>query len=159
LWLVGPSEGVSVLDPRHITVNTLPPTVQIEQITADRKTYDPASAAKGQLRLPPRIRDLEVDYTAISLAAPEKVRLRYQLEGRDVDWQEAGTRRQAFYNDLPPGSYHFRVSASNNSGVWNEAGAVMDFEIAPAYYQTTWFRFSVVAAFLLMLAALYRLRL
>jgi len=111
------------------------------------------------LRLPPLVRDLQIDYTGLSLAAPEKVRFRYMLEGHDRDWQDAGARRQAFYNDLPPRNYRFRVIASNNSGVWNEAGALLDFAIAPAYYQTTWFRLLCVAAFLALFGALYQLRL
>ena len=111
------------------------------------------------LRLPPRVRDLEIDYTALSLVAPEKVDFRYKLEGRDRDWQDAGNRRQAFYTDLPPRNYRFRVVASNNSGVWNETGAFLDFSVAPAYYQATWFRLSCVAAFLALLWGLYRLRL
>src|SRR6202035_4925189 len=133
----------------------LPPPVHIEQITADRKTYETTS----NLRLPPLVRDLEIDYTALSLVAPEKVLFRYKLEGRDRDWQDVGNRRQAFYPSLSPGNYRFRVIASNNSGVWNEQGAALDFSIAPAYWQTTWFRAACVAVFLLVLWALYQLRL
>jgi len=70
-----------------------------------------------------------------------------------------GNRRQAFYNNLSPGDYRFRVAASNNSGVWNEAGTSFAFSIVPAYYQTTWFRLSCVAAFLGLLWVLYQLRL
>jgi signal transduction histidine kinase len=84
---------------------------------------------------------------------------RYKLEGRDRDWQDAGNRRQAFYNNLPPRDYRFRVVACNNSGVWNETGAFLDFSVAPAYYQTTWFRLSCVAAFLALLWGLFQLRL
>jgi hypothetical protein len=74
-------------------------------------------------------------------------------------WQEVGTRRQAFYNDLPPKNYRFHVIASNNSGVWNETGAALDFSIAPAYYQTAWFRTLAVVTFLSLLWAAHRLRL
>jgi hypothetical protein len=126
--------------------------VHIEQITADRKIYETSS----NLRLPPLVRDLEIDYTAFSLVAPEKIRFRYKLEGYDRDWQNAGSRRQAFYTNLPPGNYHFHVTACNNSGVWNEAGASFDFSIASAYYQTNWFRISCVAGILASLWALYR---
>jgi signal transduction histidine kinase len=87
------------------------------------------------------------------------VRFRYKLDGWDRDWQDAGTRRQAFYTNLAPRKYRFRVAACNNSGVWNEAGTFLDFSIAPAYYQTTWFRVLCVAAFLGLLWALYQLRL
>jgi ligand-binding sensor domain-containing protein/signal transduction histidine kinase len=158
LWFL-PFDGASVLDPNRLPFNRLPPPVRVEQIIADRKTYEVTPETGGRVRLPPLIRDMEIDYTALSLAAPEKILFRYKLEGRDADWQEAGNRRQAFYNDLPPGDYRFRVMACNNSGVWNEAGTFMDFNIAPAYYQTTWFRVLSVAVFLLLLGALYRLRL
>lgn len=151
LWFVA-ADGVQVLDPRHLSTNKLPPPVHIEQIIADHR-------AISNIRLPALTRDLEIDYTALSLVAPEKNRFKYKLEGHDRDWQDAGNRRQAFYNDLPPRSYRFRVIASNNSGVWNEAGDTLDFSIAPAYYQTTWFRVSLAGAFFLALWGLYRYRL
>jgi len=158
LWFL-PSDGASVVDPRHLPFNKLPPPVHIEQITGDRKTYDANSNGNGQLRLPPLVRDLEIDYTALSLVVPEKVLFRYKLEGWDRNWQDVGNRRQAFYSNLSPGNYRFRVSACNNSGLWNEAGTSLDFSIVPAYYQTNWFRVTCVAAFLALLWALYQLRL
>jgi signal transduction histidine kinase/ligand-binding sensor domain-containing protein len=151
-------DGVSVVDPQHLAFNNIPSPVHIEQIIADRQTYDATSDAKGQLHLPPLIRDLQIDYTALSLVAPEKVLFRYKLEGWDQDWQDVGNRRKAFYNNLPPRNYRFRVMACNNSGVWNEAGAFLDFSIAPAYYQTIWFRASVVVALASVMATLYRMR-
>jgi signal transduction histidine kinase/ligand-binding sensor domain-containing protein len=158
IWFLS-RDGVGVIDPRHLPYNKVPPPVYIEQITADRKAYDPTSYGNGRVPLPALIRDLEIDYTALSLVAPEKVHFRYKLEGRDSDWQDAGTRRQAFYTNLPPRNYRFRIKACNNSGVWNEAGTSLDFSVAPAYYQTMWFRSSCVIAFLALLAALYQLRL
>ena len=158
LWFPGLG-GVSVLDPRHIPFNRLLPPVHVEQITADRKSYDLASNRNGQLQLPPLLHDLQIDYTALSFVAPEKVRFRYKLEGFDRDWQDAGTRRQAFYTNLPPRNYRFRVMACNNNGVWNETGTFLDFSIAPAYYQTTWFRLLVISIFVLMLLVVYQLRL
>ncbi|MEN3328897.1 MAG: hypothetical protein V7638_3704 [Acidobacteriota bacterium] len=157
LWFLVGAAGVNVVDPHHLAFNNLPPPVQIEQFIADRKTYEATS--DGSVRLPPLIRDLQIDYTALSLVAPEKILFRYKLEGRDHDWQDAGNRRQVFYNDLGPGTYRFRVMACNNSGVWNEAGTYVDFTIIPAYYQTAWFRVSVVVLFLLVLGVLYELRL
>jgi signal transduction histidine kinase len=145
-------DGVSVIDPRYLPFNRVPPPVYIEQVIAGHKV------ASGP-RLPALTRELQIDYTALSLVAPEKNRFRYKLEGHDTEWTEAGNRRQAFYNDLKPRSYRFRVQASNNSGVWNEAGAFLDFSVAPAYYQTIWFEAACVAAFLALLAVLYRLRL
>jgi len=134
--------------------NVTPPPVQVEAIVADRKSYLPQRG----LQLPELTRDLEIDYTALSFAVPRKVKFRYILEDHDVRWQEPGTRRQAFYNDLRPGHYRFRVIACNNEGVWNEAGASLGFEILPAYYQTTWFRALCIGAFFGLLWALYHLR-
>ncbi|MGC1300225.1 MAG: two-component regulator propeller domain-containing protein, partial [Alloacidobacterium sp.] len=161
IWFKG-FVGASVIDPHHIPFNSVPPPVHIEQITADRKTYWQnwsRDASSSKPRLPPLVRDLTIDYTALSLVVAEKVRFRYKLDGWDRDWQDAGTRRQAFYTNLAPRKYRFRVMACNNSGVWNGAGSFLDFSIAPAYYQTTWFRALCAAAFLGLLWALYQFRL
>jgi signal transduction histidine kinase/ligand-binding sensor domain-containing protein len=150
-------DGVSVVDPRHLAINTIPPPVHVERITADRQARD-LSDGTTSVQLPPLTRSLQIDYTALSLTAPENVMFRYRLDGWDSDWQDVGTRRQAFYVNLPPGSYRFRVIASNNSGVWNNEGATLAFAVAPAYYQTAWFRASIVGAFLMLVAAAYQLR-
>jgi signal transduction histidine kinase/ligand-binding sensor domain-containing protein len=156
LWLSTES-GVSVLDPSNLPRNAVPPPVRIEQIVADRKPYD-APPGSQSVPLPPLVRDLQIDYTALSLIAPEKMQFRYRLEGQDEDWQEAGTRRQAFYTDLSPGDYRFRVIASNNDGVWNEEGASVAFTIAPAFYQTAWFALLCIAIAAGMLWILYVVR-
>ena len=157
LWFVT-GEGVQIVDPRHLPFNKLPPPVHIEQVTAGRKTYNASSLGTGGWRLPPLVRDLEIDYTALSLVAPEKNLFRYKLEGVDRDWKDAGNRREAFYTNLSPGQYRFRVIASNNSGVWNEEGASLDFSIAPAYYQTNWFLMLCGGALLALIWAAHRLR-
>jgi signal transduction histidine kinase/ligand-binding sensor domain-containing protein len=153
LWFVA-SDGVSILDPRHLSANTLQPPVRIEKIAADGRSYAPG----GGLRLPPRVRDLSIDYTALSLVAPEKVRFRYMLEGQDADWKEVVNDRRVQYSNLAPGAYRFRVTASNNSGVWNETGASLDFSIAPTYYQTRWFEALMVVSALALLWVAYELR-
>jgi Y_Y_Y domain len=73
-------------------------------------------------------------------------------------WQEPGTRRQAFYNDLRPGTYRFRVTASNNDGLLNEERAALDFVMLPAWYQTNWFVVLCVVTGVVAVGALYRLR-
>ena len=161
IWFV-PFDGVSIIDPRHLPVNKLPPPVHIEQITADRKTYWQnlsGDASSSRPKMPPLVRDLEIDYTALSMVVPEKNRFRVKLEGWDSDWKDAGNERRAFYSNLPPRNYRFRVAACNNSGLWNEAGDTLEFSIAPAYYQTLWFRLACVAAFLALLWTLYQYRL
>jgi Y_Y_Y domain len=139
LWF---ANGVvlQMIDPVHLTRNALPPPVHVEQVVADRTNYSP----RKDLRLPPLTRDLEIDYTALSFVVPQRVRFRYQLEGRDAAWQEPGTRRQAFYGDLRPGRYRFRVIACNNDGVWNDAGATLDFIVTPACTRQTGSEFSAL---------------
>ena len=158
LWFTQ-SDGVGVIDPGRLPTNALPPLVHIEHITADRTVSDIASGSSEPMRLPALTRDLQIDYAALSLVAPEKNRFRIKLEGWDLDWQDVGNRRQAYYSNLPPRNYRFRVIASNNSGVWNEAGASLDFSIAPAYYQTTWFRVASVLGVLALVWAAYQYRL
>jgi signal transduction histidine kinase len=124
-------------------------------VSADGSRY----ARLADLRLPAHTANLQISYSALSLSVPERVRFRYKLEGADADWQEPGTRRETFYTRLAPGKYRFRVIACNDGGVWNDEGAALDFSIAPAYWQTLWFRAACVAAFLLVLWVLYQLRL
>lgn len=155
LWFVG-GDGIQMIDPDHLSFNALPPPVHIEGLVADRK---PFRAVNG-LRLPPMVRDVTIDFTALSLVDPKNVRFRYRLTGYDNDWQDTLERRQAIYTNLPPGKYRFSVKAANNSGVWNEEGAQLDFSIEPALYQTTWFRIvaGVAAATLLWAGFQVRLR-
>ncbi len=157
LWFL-PMDGVSIVDPRRLAFNSVPPPIHVEQITADHQTYAATLGSNVTVNLPSLIHDLQIDYTALSLVAPEKNLFRYKLEGHDKDWQDVGNRRQAFYNNLAPGNYRFRVVACNNSGVWNETGAFLDFSIAPAYYQTAWFRSALALLFALLLGTIYQLR-
>ena len=153
LWFV---TGVSaqVIDPDRLYDTTPPPPVHVDAVVADHKLLPTGSS----IQVPSLTRDLEVDYTAPSFSVPQKVRFRYMLEGHDREWQDAGTRRQAFYTDLAPRHYRFRVIASNSHGVWNEQGATLDFTIAPAFYQTGWFTVLCVVSAMALLYLLYMLR-
>jgi signal transduction histidine kinase/ligand-binding sensor domain-containing protein len=153
MWFQGLG-GTSVIDPRHLPSNEITPPIHIERITANGKTYD----ASNGLRLPPRIRDLKIDYTALSFVAPEKIQFRYQLGGQDRGWREVANDREAQYSNLPPGDYVFRVTAANKSAVWNESGATLEFSVAPAWFQTEWFYASCVLAGLLIAWTIYRIR-
>ncbi len=154
IWFTA-TKGVAWVDPRNIPRNVIPPPVSITSVSADGSRH----LQLTDLRLPAHTANIQIDYSALSLSVPERVRFRYKLEGIDKGWQDVGTRRQAYYNNLGPGSFQFRVIACNNDGVWNETGATLNFFILPAYYQTTWFRLLCGAAFLLLLWALYQLRL
>jgi signal transduction histidine kinase/ligand-binding sensor domain-containing protein len=142
LWFAN-NNIVQTFDPRTHRKNPLPPNVVVERIVANGISF----RLQGDLRLPAHVRNLEIDFTALSFVVPAKVRFRYKLEGHESEWQDSRSRRQAFYSDLPPGQYHFRVIACNNDGVWNQTGATLDFGIAPAFYETGWFKlFCIVAA-------------
>jgi signal transduction histidine kinase len=154
LWFAN-QNVVQMIDPAHLDNNPILPPVHVEEMIADHKNYAPREG----LRLPALTRNLEIDYTALSFVAPQKVRFRYKLEGYDSEWQDPGTRRQAFYADLRPENYRFRVIACNNDGIWNEEGATLAFSVAAAWYQTWWFRGASLAVFLALLWALYQLRL
>jgi signal transduction histidine kinase len=154
LWFVN-QVNLQMIDPVHLPVNTIPPPVHVEEATANGQTFAPANG----LHFAALTRDVAIRYTALSFVAPQKVRFRYMLEGQDKTWQEAGTRREAFYTNLSPTSYRFRVVACNNDGLWNEAGATWSFQIAPAFYQTLWFKVLGIGAGLLFCWSLYLLRL
>lgn len=153
LWFVN-EVALQVIDPTHLSENHLAPPVVIEAIQADSTSL---SLGTG-VRLPARTKDLRIDYTALSFASPQKVHFRYKLEGRDDNWQQAGTRRQAFYTDLRPGSYRFRVIACNNDGIWNETGAQIAFTIPPAFTQSILFKMICLLGFISFVYSAYRFR-
>ncbi len=148
------SEGIGVIDPRRLSKNPITPPVQIEGMTADGVRMDVTQL----VRLQPRTRDVQFDYTALSFVRPRRVRFRYMLEGYDSAWQETDTRRQAFYTNPPPRRYRFRVLACNNDGVWNEAGAVLQFDLLPAFYQTSLFKLFCLVMILMLGLGTYRWR-
>ncbi len=129
------ANGVLCINPREVPVNLVPPPVQIQSVTANGREY-PRSA---QVVVPPGGGNLEFDFAALSFIAPNQVRFRYELEGYDRGWVEAGARRQAFYTNLKPGQYVFHVLAANADGVWNDRGDAMYVELRPFFYQTGWF--------------------
>jgi signal transduction histidine kinase len=159
LWFAT-REGIAVVDPHRLAFNSIPPPIHIEKIAADSETYwqNLPDAAGSSLRLPALTRDVEIDYTALSLVAPEKVQFRVKLEGQDNDWRVPVNPRHSHYTNLPPGPYRFRVIACNNSGVWNEQGDALEFSVDPAFYQTNWFRVLCGVALLMLAWAVYQLR-
>lgn len=153
LW-VATETGTLWMDPAHVVRNTLAPGVAIKSITADQRAWrDPAT-----LELPAGTAKIEIDFSVLSLADPSRVQARYRLEGFDHEWVDAGARRQAFYTNLPPGKYRFRVTGANNDGVWNRAGATLAFTIPPTFFQSGWFILLCAVLLLAVLGAIYRLR-
>jgi signal transduction histidine kinase/ligand-binding sensor domain-containing protein len=147
--------GIVSIDSTQLVRNTLPPPVKIWSVTNGKERH-PNFGAK--IELPVHTTDLQIDYSAASLTLPERVRFRNKLEGLDRYWQDVGNRREAHYTNLGPGTYKFRVTASNNDGVWNDIGASIDFVIAPAFYQTGWFYALCGLVSAAALAVLYKVR-
>lgn len=156
LWFAT-TQGIAWLDPKTFDKNRnrVPPPVMISAVISNGTTY----ADSQTVTLPPHRENVEIDYTALSFAIPQRVLFRYKLDGVDNTWQDVGTRRQAYYTKLRPGSYKFHVIACNNDGVWNEAGATVDVQVSPAWFQTLWFRILCVMFGILLISAAYRLRL
>ena len=154
LWFLT-TDGVAQIQPTHLVRNPVPPPVRIVGLAyGTQRLRDPSSAT-----LPAGVSRIEIDYTALSLSIPKRVRFRYRLDGVDEDWVEAGHRRQAFYTNLDPGQYRFHVIAANDSGVWNEEGATLAFTVPPTFLQSAWFKALLVLAAVLLLWGLYALRL
>jgi signal transduction histidine kinase/ligand-binding sensor domain-containing protein len=154
LWFAT-TKGVAVIDPHRLETNALPPPVVIERVSSDD---DPLPLPPG-VRIPPGREKFEFHYTALSFLSPGKVRFRYFLEGFDEDWTEAHDRRAAYYTNLPPGRYRFRVKAANNDGVWNEDGASFAFQLLPRFHQTRAFQALVVVLLGLAAWSVHRMRL
>jgi signal transduction histidine kinase/ligand-binding sensor domain-containing protein len=157
LWFATP-KGLVEVDPAHFPVNTVPPTVAIERLSIDDQPQ-PLRGADSWLRIPPGKVHFEFDYAALSFIAPQKVRYRFMLEGFDRSWTEAGPRRTAYYTNIPPGRYTFRVQAANNDGLWNTDGASLKFELRPHFYQTLWFYLILAATAAALIVLLLRRRL
>lgn len=127
--------GVVMVDPAHFFTNHVAPPVWIERLSADGR----ALASPGTVELPVGTGRVEFVFAAPSFITPQKMRVRYRLDGVDPDWVEAGTKREALYSNLPHGSYTFRVQACNADGVWNRTGAACSFTLPPRFYETAWF--------------------
>jgi signal transduction histidine kinase len=157
LWFATP-KGLVEVDPAHFPVNAVPPPVVIERFAVD-DADQALRAADSRLRVEAGHVHFEFDYAGLSFTAPQKVRYRYMLEGFDRGWTEAGARRSAYYTNIPPGRYTFRVQAANNDGLWNTKGAALAFELRPHFYQTLWFYALLLAAMAGVVVLLLRLRL
>ena len=157
LWFAT-TKGLVTVQPRDVRLNPLPPPVVIEEFLADGKVLraDGGPDAAGGIDVSPGKENFEFRYTALSLAAAEKNNFRYQLEGFDAGWVNAGTRRWVQYSYLKPGNYRFRVRACNNDGVWNDAGAGLELRILPYYWETGWFRISLVLVLIAGIAGFVR---
>ncbi|NIJ21654.1 signal transduction histidine kinase/ligand-binding sensor domain-containing protein [Sphingomonas naasensis] len=153
LW-IAVQTGTLWLDPHDVTRSRTPPNVAVSALVTRKRVYRDPSA----LTLPAGTSNIQIDFAVLSFSSPRAKQVRYRIEGQDADWVEAGTRRQAFYTNLAPGSYRFHLIAANDNGIWNETGATVEFLIPPTFVQSKWFVALCALAGLLLLAAAYRLR-
>jgi signal transduction histidine kinase/ligand-binding sensor domain-containing protein len=161
LWFATP-KGLVEVDPAHFPINAVPPPVALERFAVDdvaQAFFPSKSAAAFSLVVPAGHVHFQFDYAGLSFTAPQKVRYRFMLEGFDRGWTEAGTRRSAYYTNIPPGRYTFRVQAANNDGLWNTEGAALTFVLRPHFYQTAWFYVLLLASAVGLVVLLLRRRL
>lgn len=153
LW-VARAQGVSWIELDKIPRNHVPPQVSFTRMDADDKRIPSLVDA----RLPALTKTVQIHFTAPSLSIPERVRFRVKLVGFDNDWMDVGTTRASTYTNLGPGNYKLLVKASNEDGLWSEQDAELPFAIAPAFYQTWWFRLLVALIVIGMAWLLFSMR-
>ncbi len=141
IWLSS-AKGVIQIDPAHLPVNSQPPPIHLLRVRVDGDEYP----VDREPDLKAGARNVEFEYGAIDYQAPERIRYRYRLEGFQPDWVDAGTRRSAYFTNLPPGSYRFQVKACNADEVWNEEGVSFRLVLRPALYEEWWFRVVLAGA-------------
>ena len=147
-------KGLAVVNPAHMELDRVPPKVAIEQVSIDDQPVPMRSA----LEVPPGHSRIEIHYAGLSFVAPRKVHYRYKLIGFDQHWVDAGTQRTAYYTNLAPGRYTFRIIAANQDGLWSEDTAEIRFTVLPQIYQTWWFRVVIVVTLILLVYLIYWLR-
>lgn len=151
--------GLATIDPAHIAVNRLEPSVIMEDVLANQESVAGLLYSHKLPRFEPGVSKLEFHYTATSLLSPDEVRFKYKLEGFDGSWVDAGKQRAAYYTNVPPGRYRFRVIARNNDGIWNETGSSFSFYLEPHFYQTKPFYALILLVGAAAVAGGYRFRL
>ncbi len=150
-------EGIAIVGTEELTKNTLPPPVEIEEITVDRVPVN-FKANQSAIEITPSQTYVDISYTALSLIDSEKLLFRYKLEGFDENWVEAGTRRFVNFSHLPPGNYTFTVTATNSNGVWNQTGKSIKIEVLAPFYRTSWFILTIILLTIFTAYLIYRNR-
>ena len=154
LW-VGTLKGLAMLDLRRQLRRDRKPAIFMEEVEVGKTQRNPGS----ELVLEPGKAHVDLHFTAVDLASPENVRLQYRLDGVDAGWFDADSTRTATYTDIPVGVHAFHIRASNGDGIWDRDGIVYNVNQKPFFYQTAAFQLAAVMAAVLLLVAMYQLRL
>ena len=149
------NRGISMVDPARLARSSIPAIPHLISITADDSSFAPGAS----VHIPGGSKRVTFGFIGLSLASPDRVLFRFQLDGYDHDWSQPSRAREAGYTNLSPGPYRFRVMASNPDGVWSSTEAAVQFQVDPLYWQTLWFQLIVVLTCAFAIAALYRMRL
>ncbi len=147
-------DGIAVVNPDLEIHNPLPPKVVIEGVKIDG---EPIDLQGNNIAIEPFQKNIEINYTGLSLIKSDQIKFQYKLEGHDSDWIDAGTKRTAYYSYLPPGNYTFSVKAANSDGIWNEEGAKISVEFRPFLYQTKLFLLLCFLAFAILLLIVWKI--
>jgi signal transduction histidine kinase/ligand-binding sensor domain-containing protein len=153
LWF-STTNGLVVVDPNHLRQNEIAPPVHITAIVVNGQSIEP----NQNLQLKPFEKNVEIRYAGLSFISPEKVTFRYILSGYEKTWTDAGARREAFFTNLPPGNFQFKVMARNADGIWSSQAAGLSFAIQPRLYQRPWFFPLLGLTLAIAIAAGYRMR-
>jgi len=145
------AKGVAMVDPQNIRKNPVPPPVIIEAISVDRNPQPLAPV----IEMGPGHSVFEIMYTAPTFVSPANIVFKYMLEGFDHDWVEVGTRRTAYFTNIPAGEYTFRVIARNEDGVSSMEAASFSLIVHPPFWLTWWFLSVLVVMFLSVGPAIY----
>jgi signal transduction histidine kinase/ligand-binding sensor domain-containing protein len=148
------SKGLSVIDPGNIKKNDIPPPVVLQSVKIDDVSFN----INRKIIAKPGSGNVEIQYAGLSYEMPQKVYYQYMLDGYTPKWTNVGTRRTAFYTNLPPGTYRFHVKACNNDGLWNEEGATVEFQLLPHFHQTIYFYILLGIMLILLIAFLINRR-
>lgn len=157
LMFFGGKNGITVFNPNNISKNSTPPKVYITDFKIGDLSvyYGNDSIQKYNKTIPKDFilkynqNSISINYTGIHYANPTRNKFTYKLENYDNNWREVGNVRTAYYYNLPPGDYIFRVKAANSSGVWNEIGTSVAFSITPPWWRT-WWAYTLYAIFFML---------
>ncbi len=147
-------KGIALVQPNRLNADRQAPPIVVEETMIDHHNFGPGRSLKPEAGNG----QLEFQYTALSFIQPERIRFKYMLEGFDKDWTNAGTRRVAYYTNIPPGSYRFLVMAKSAAGVWSQKAAAVQLDLPKHFYQTTWFNSLEGLVIVLLLGAAYEIR-
>jgi ligand-binding sensor domain-containing protein/signal transduction histidine kinase len=153
LWAATP-KGLAMFDLRRLPITNAKPSIYLKDVTIGRVKQ----RASGEVVLPPGTNHVELDFAAVEISSPEKIRMQYRLDGVDSEWLDAAPDPHAIYSSIPVGTHALHIRACNRNGIWDRQGVVFSITQQPYFYQTRWFVAAMCALGVLLVGLIYRLR-